>query len=179
VPAHNATTNQHGTTVTDPDGNTLKCRGASVSAGNAPGVLTVELTYARADASLVIKGPIDNPRSIRLVREDIPIDDERLLDTNGGVFTAAQILTAKETGYRTLPLYGVEYEYTRLDASFAWTEAAIFATIQENVAPTGLAGTPTAANWELVGKEIDETDTETIIREHYRFSGPGFLPLKA
>jgi len=178
LPAHNATVNQNGATVTDRDGNTLKCRSVTIEHSGGPGVVTVELQYAQSETSISLKGPADNPRSVRLTREDIPIDDERLLVANGGVFSAAQIATAKQTGYASLPLYGIEYTYTELDASFAWTEAAIIASLQSTGGPTGI-GSATAAKWELTGKEIDETDEETIIREHYRFAAAGVLPIKA
>jgi hypothetical protein len=176
LPAHNATTNQNGSTVTDPDGNTLKCRRANVSEGSAPGVVEVTLTYAKTSVSLSIKPAPDNPRSVRMNRQDIPIDDERLLSGNGGPFTQAQIDDAKKRGHRTLPLFGVEYTYTDVDASFAWTESAIAASLQDTGTPTGV-GSATASNWQLMGREIDETESETVIRSHYRYSGAGFVPL--
>lgn len=178
LPDHLATTNQLGATVTDPDGNTLKCRSARIETATAPGIVEVELRYSLTENNITLKGPADNPRSIRLTGEDIPIDDERLLVANGGVFTAAQIAAAKQAGHQSLPLYGMEYTYTQLDASFTWSEANIIASLQSTGSPTGITS-PTAGKWELTGKEIDESDDQTIIREHWRYAGAGVLPIKA
>jgi len=178
VPAYLATKNQAGVTVTDPDGNTLKCRHARIEPGpSATDTKTVELTYSRTETKLTLKRPVDNPRSVRLSRDDIPIDDERLLVANGGIFTADQIAKAKLAGYASLPLYSIEYTYTELDASFAWTEAAIIASLQTTGSPTGM-GSPTAGKWELAGKEIDETNSQAVIRENWRYAVAGILPIK-
>jgi len=178
VPAYLATKNQAGVTVTDPDGNTLKCRHARIEPGpSATDTKTVELTYSRTETKLTLKRPVDNPRSVRLVYEDIPIDDERLLVANGGIFTAQKIIDSKIAGYKSFPLYGIEYTYTELDASFAWTEAAIVASVQSTGSPPGM-GSPTAGLWELIGKEIDETDSQAVIREHWRYAKAGFVPIK-
>jgi hypothetical protein len=176
LPAHNATTNQDGDTVIDPDGNTLKCRSRRIEAGPSPGVYVVELTYAESSKSLTLKSPADNPRQVRMMSEDIPIDDERLLTGNGGPFSQAQIDAGKEAGTKALPLFQVEYTYTEVDASFTWSEANIIASLQDTGSPTGISSA-TASNWQLMGREIEETEEETIIKTHYRYSGAAFVPI--
>jgi len=176
LPAHNATVNQHGDTVEDLDGNTLKCRLCNISPGQAPGVLIVELAYATTESTLSFKSPPDNPRTVGLTSEDIPIDDEKLLVANGGPLTADQIKKAKSRGFTSFALFSMEYTYTELNASFTWTEADIVAALQTTGAPTGMVAA-TAEHWELTGREIDETDEETVIRSHYRYAKAGVLPL--
>jgi hypothetical protein len=177
LPAYNATTNQHGNTVTDRDGNTLNCRTRSIQASDAPGIKNIELTYARSEDSLTLKSPADNPREVSMIGEDIPIDDERLLVANGGIWTPDHVVAAKKAGYASLPLYGIEYTYTDIDASFAWTEAAIIASLQTTGSPSGM-GSPSAGKWELIGKEISETNEETIISEKWRYAAAGVVPIK-
>lgn len=173
LPAHGATTNQHGATVTDPDGNTLTCRRRLVQQGNSPDTRIVELTYSRTTEQLIFKRPADNPRQVRLSHMDAPINDARLLDSNGGPFTQAQIDDAVAEEYETLPLPVAEYTYTDVNASFVWSEANITANLFAKNTPTGISS-PTAGKWLLVGREIDETENETVIRTNWNFCNSGW-----
>lgn len=176
LPAHNATINQHGTTVTDRNGNTLKCRRRNITQGASPDIRTVELTYALTSTSLRIVGPADNPRTVRLAYEETPIDDGRLLDTNGGPFTQAEIDTYKEKGREALALPVAEYTYTELDAAFDWTETNITQNLFANNLPTDVTGT-TLSKWRLTGREIDETEEDTIIRTTWEYCNSGWEAL--
>lgn len=180
LPAHNSTRNQYNVVVKDRNNNTLVCQRRHIMPGDSPEVKIVELTYARpaseGGGTVTMKGPADNPRNVSLRGQDIPVDDERLLDTNGGPYSAAEIAKFVAAGYPSVTVYGIEYTYTDLDASFAWTEAAIVAALQTTGAPPGMSSA-TAANWRLIGKEIDDPEQGTVIKSVYEYSGQGFIPV--
>jgi len=176
LPARGASTNQDGSTVTDPDGNTLYCQGRRIDAGPAPGISVVELTYVRDQTTYSVLAPEDNPRRVELRGAELAIDDKRLLTSEGGKFTATQIANAKNAGYKTLPNYQAEYIYTDVNASFAWTQAAIVASLQDTGAPTGMVSA-TASDWRRLGSVIQEQEDATIIETHWEYAGPGFYPL--
>ncbi len=176
IPANGASTNQNGDTVTDPDGNTLYCRGVQKNAGPAPDIKEVTLTFRPAGSVTYTFDPTTNPRRVSVNGQEIPIDDERLLDTNGGPFTQTQIDNAKSAGYTSLPFYQVRYEYTELDASFGWTESDITNAIQESGNPPGLSGT-TSSKWWKIGFDIEETSEGTQIRENWVFNAAGLYPI--
>jgi len=177
LPANEATVNQFGETVLAPNGNAVFCQEASISAGSAPDISEITLTYREAEIleekSSSFKSVNDNAKSVRLRSEEIPIDDERLLDTNGGPYSQSDIDDKKKAGYLSLMLYLIEYEYSDLDASFDWTESNIVSSLQDAGVPPGVSG-GTAANWRLIGKEINETNDGTIIRSNYEYSPSGF-----
>jgi len=179
LPAHMATTNQNGDTITAPGGGMqLYCYGRSISAGPAPGIAIVELTYSRYVSSRTRKEPEDNPRTVSLRSQEIPIDDERLLTANGGPFSAAQIADAVEAGYKSLPVYSVEYTYTDGDANFTWSQANIIASLQATGTPTGMSSA-TASKWRLTGREISEREDLTVITSHWEYMPSGFVPILA
>lgn len=176
IPADGASTNQFGNTVTDPDGNTLYCQGVQKNAGSAPDIKEVTLTFKTPSGGTYIYSAEQNPRRVSVNGQEIPIDDERLLDTNGGPFTQTQVDNAKAAGYTSLPFYQVRYEYTKLDANFDWTEAAITNAIQDTDNPPGLSST-TSSNWWKIGFEIEETSEGTQIRENWVFNAAGLYPI--
>jgi len=177
IPADGATTNQHGETVYEPGtSTTLGCNGVSINAGPAPRIKQVTLIYKRYNVSYGVVPPEDNPRRVSVNGQEIPIDDERLLDTNGGPFTQTQIDDAKSAGYTSLPFYEVRYEYTELDASFGWTESDITNAIQNTGSPPGLSST-TPSNWWKIGFDIEETSEGTVIRQQWVFNAAGFYPI--
>jgi hypothetical protein len=178
LPARHATTNQTGATVTDPDSNTLYCVTRTISAGPAPGISIVELVYTRYPTSYSRKKAEDNPRTDSLRSQEIPIDDERLLTANGGPFSAAQIADAVKAGYKSLPVYSVEYTYTDGDANFTWSQANIIASLQATGTPTGMSSA-TASKWRLTGREISEREDLTVITSHWEYMPSGFVPILA
>ena len=176
LPAHGATTNQSGATITDRSSNQLYCQGRRIEAGPAPGIAVVELLYARNQITYSRMSPEDNPRNVSLRSQEIPIDDERLLTTTGGPFSVGQIATAVSAGYTSLPVYSIEYTYTDVDAAFAWTQAAIIASLQATGAPTGM-GSATASKWRLIGRTISEQEETTVIESHWEYMASGFVPI--
>jgi len=178
VPAHKATIDQHGATVLDPDGGALYCYGAAVEPGSNPSVSLVTLEYSETAAGGDAPDAGDNPRAVYIRGQEIPIDDERLLTTNDGPWTAAQIATSKEAGYKSLPIYSIEYTRTDADAAFSWSQADIIANLQTDDAPTGM-GTATASDWRLTGREITENLSDTTITTHWEYMRSGFTPIKA
>lgn len=174
LPAFKATTNQHGETILDPDGAQLYCYGRRIST-RAPGVNTVELTFTR-DAPGRIRAA-DNPRTVGIRQtQEIPIDDKRLLTTNDGPFTVLQVADFKTAKYKTLPIYSTEYTYTDTDASFAWTQAAIVAALQDTGTPTGM-GSATASKWRLLGRDVSEESDTTIIVSRWEYMPSGFVAI--
>lgn len=178
LPARHATTNQNGTSVTDPDANTLYCITRTISAGTAPGISVVELVYTRYPTSYTRKPASDNPRTVSMRSQELPIGDERLLKANGGPYTSTEVAeaAADPLNYKSLPVYSIEYTYTAVDAAFAWTQAAIIASLQATGAPTGM-GSATSTKWRLIGREITEQEDTTTIVSHWEYMPSGFSPI--
>lgn len=177
LPAHNATKNQHGVTVTDPGGTTLRCKEAEIrSKDGTPGIAEVTLTYYDNSVKMSLKSAKDNPRSFTIRGQDIPIDDERLLTANGGPYSQAQIDDAKENGYRSLMQYGAEYMRQETNDSYTWSEANLKSNLQATGAPTGITSA-TAANWRVIGRDIEEMSGTTVIRTRWEYSPSGFVPI--
>lgn len=178
IPAHNATTNQFGNTVTDPDGNTLNCRGARKDAGEAPNIVAVTLRYERITTTFgQIKLPSRNPRRLSLRGQEIPIDDKRLLDTNGGPFTSSEIEDFKKAEYLSLPLYQVHYTYGAEDSDFSWSESDVTDTLQNTGTPPGISNA-TPSKWRKMGLEIEERENTNLIIENWEYSEAGFKAIK-
>jgi len=177
LPAHHATVNQFGETVTDPDANTLKCISRVIQRGEAPDVRIVELTYSQTSTTWTPRPANDNPKAVRvLYANEIPIDDERLLTTNGGIYTSTDIEKARAAEYETLVLPTAEYTYTELDANFSWTESDIVDNLFVTGAPAGVGGA-TASKWRIAGREIDDSENEVKIKTVYEFNNSGFVPI--
>jgi len=176
LPSRGASTNQDGNTVTDPDGNTLYCQGRRIEVGPAPGIAIVELTYVRDQTTYSVMAPEDNPRRVELREQEIPIDDKRLLTGNGGPYSQTEINKFIAAGYTSTNLYSIEYTYTDVNASFAWTQAAIIASLQTTGAPTGM-GSATASDWRLLGRTIQEQTDTTVIESHWEYISAGFVPI--
>ena len=178
LPAHHATVNQFGETVVDPDANTLKCIRRVIQRGEAPDVRIVELTYSKTSTTWTPRPTNDNPKSVRvLYANEIPLDDERLLTTNGGIYSSADIAAARDAGYETLILPTAEYTYTELDAAFGWTEEDIVSNLFATGVPAGV-NNATASKWRIAGREIDDAEDEVKIKTVYEFNNSGFTPIK-
>jgi len=169
LPAHNASTDENGATVQDRASNTLYLKRTNIQPGQAPDMVEVGLVYRLKTVGLTLKRPKDNPRTVNLRSVDIPIDDDALQQ----YYSGADITSAKEAGWESLPVYSVEYTYTSLDNSFAWTEAAVVALANTITSPTGL-NSPTAGKWRMTGAAIEETDDTTILRKNWEYNAGGF-----
>ena len=80
---------------------------------------------------------------------EVAIDDPRLV--TGGFLTTAQVAKAKARGKVTFGIGSCEYTYTVWTDTPTWNEAELTGGLGKTSAPTGMTGSPVAANWMKIG----------------------------